>query len=82
MELLVLAARSEANAKQKLNDLLTCRLEELEHTRTTDAQLVEEIHRRYKVQIEILNREYEEQEKRYNLYILEMQKTHARAMSE
>jgi len=37
MELLVLAARTEANAKQKLIDLLTCRLEELEHTRTTDA---------------------------------------------
>jgi len=37
MELLVLAARTEANAKQKLIDLLTCRLEELEHTRTSDA---------------------------------------------
>ena len=72
MELLVLVARTAANAKQQQIDLLTCRLEELEHTRTTDAQLVEEIHRRYKVQIEILNREYEDQTKRYNLYILEL----------
>ncbi len=46
------------------------------------SELVEEIHRRYKVQIEIWTRGYEEQEKRYNLYILEMQKTHARVMSE
>lgn len=37
MELLVLQARTAANAKQQQVDLLTCRLEELEHSRTTDA---------------------------------------------
>lgn len=75
-------ARSEAISKQKIIDLLQCRLEELEHTNTTDAKLVEEIHRRYKVQIEILNKEYEDQEKRFNLYIKEIQRGQAKAMSE
>jgi hypothetical protein len=47
-------------------------LEGLESSRSTDCALIEDIHRRYKLQLQVLTKECSDQKNRFNTYCKEL----------
>lgn len=47
-------------------------LEQLESSRSTDCELIEDIHRRYKLQLQVLTKECSDQKQRFNTYCKEL----------
>ena len=47
-------------------------LEQLESSRSSDCELIEDIHRRYKLQLQVLNKECSDQKQRFNTYCKEL----------
>jgi hypothetical protein len=51
---------------------LLVQLEQLESSRSSDCELIEDIHRRYKLQLQVLNKECSDQKQRFNTYCKEL----------
>lgn len=47
-------------------------LEQLESSRSSDCELIEDIHRRYKLQLQVLTKECSDQKQRFNTYCKEL----------
>lgn len=58
--------------KTKECDQLMVQLEQLESSRSSDCELIEDIHRRYKLQLQVLTKECSDQKQRFNTYCKEL----------